>query len=172
MSHRALLQGKIGWDWNSGVRDRGELDFSEYFEDGNDSEEADASWHTESQTIASGESTTLDLTNLSRTVMGDVLVTEFLSIKAIFIVVESTVWSAELVVGGAASDEWSYPFSADGDKANIPPDSPWLISNRQWGWAVDSAHKNLKLEASGGAVTYSMVIVGTITSSGTGSSGT
>jgi len=172
MSHRSLLKVSLETDWDSGVKDANTLTFAEYFEDGNGANQADGSWHVEDQSLADGVSTTLDLSALTRTVLGDTLTTEFMTIRGILIVQTSATWAAELVVGGAASDEWSYPFSADGDKANIPPDSPWLVCNRQWGWAVDSAHKNLKLEASGGDVTYSIVIVGTITTSGTGSSGT
>ena len=51
----------------------------------------------------------------------------------------------------------------------MPPDSPLLLANRQDGWTVDDAQKNLRLAASGGDVTYSIAIVGTTTAAGSGS---
>ena len=66
-----------------------------------------------------------------------------------------------MLVGAAASDQWSEPFGADGDQIEVPPDSPVLLSNRQTGWTVDASNKNLKLSAVGGDVDYAIAIVGT-----------
>jgi hypothetical protein len=171
MSFRANLSAKLDWNWTDGAVDASLLSYAKTFDDGNDENEAEAIWHEEAETLLSGASTTLDLTALTRTVLGDTLTTTFLTIKGIFIVVTADS-EGQLVVGGAAADEWSYPWEADGDKSDVPPDSPWLVCNRQWGWAVDASHKNLKLAASGGDVTYSIVIWGTTSTSASGSSGT
>ena len=90
------------------------------------------------------------------------------SVKALLVINESTS-VGELVVGNAATDPWSEPFGADGDLIAAPPDSPILLANRQEGWEVDNANRNLKLAAAGGDVTYSIAIVGTITTSESGS---
>jgi hypothetical protein len=139
--------------------------------EGNGLNQAEAVWHAEQRALMSGASETWDLTALTRAVLGDVLTTTFLTIKAILIV-SSSDSAGELVVGGAASDEWSYPWAAAGDKSHVPPDSRLLLENSQWGWAVDASNKNLKLAASGGAVTYDIAIIGTLTTSASGSSGT
>ncbi len=170
MSHKAQVRAYIGWNWDEGAVDNGYLEYNQYHLDGNDQDEADASWHKEHVALLDGATETLDLSALTRTVLGKTLTTTFLTVKAILIVNESTS-GGELLVGGAESDEWSYPFGADGDKVSVPLDSPLLLANRQWGWAVNDTHKNLKLEASGGDVTYSIAIIGTITTSATGSSG-
>jgi hypothetical protein len=161
----------VGWKWNEGVLDDSRLAWINEFADGNDQDEADASWHKEGVALASGATETLDLAALVRTVLGDSLTTTFLTIKALLIVNTATAGLGELLVGGAAANEWFYPFGAAGDKVSVPLNSPMLLSNTQWGWAVNDTHKNLKLEASGGDVTFSIAILGTITSSGTGSSG-
>jgi hypothetical protein len=158
----------IGWVWVEGVTDRGAVDWAQYFDDGDDEIEANASWHADSITLADGNTTTLDLTALTRTVLGDTLTTSLMSVKGILIVNETEDLNANLIVGGAASNAFAYPFGYDTDTVIVPPDSPMLLCNRRWGWFVDGTHKNLKLEASGGDVTYSMVIIGT-TSLGTGS---
>lgn len=171
MSFTAGIQARIGWEWDDGAVDQSFLNYAKEHADGNDEDEAEAVWHEANQTLLDGATRTLDLTALTRTVLGDTHTVTFLTIKAILIVSRSTS-VGELVVGGAASNEWAYPFSADGDQANVPVDSPWLIANRKWGWAVDADNKNFKLAASGGAVYYDIAIIGTLTASASGSSGT
>ena len=73
---------------------------------------------------------------------------------------DSVVVGGQLVVGGAASNEWSEPFGADGDKVVCPLDSPVELVNRQCVWEVDATNKNLKIAAEGGDVTYSIAIIG------------
>ena len=168
MSFKGEVKASIGWNWNDGAVDNDRLDYAEQLLDGNGENQAEAVWHSESQTLPSGESTTLDLSALSRTVLGDVNTVTFLSVKALLVVNQSTS-GGELLLGGAAADEWSEPFGADGDQVTVPLDSPLLLSNRQAGWDVDDANKNLKLAAAGGEVTYSIAIVGTTTAAGSGS---
>lgn len=171
MGCRGQLLCSLGWSWDSGAIDEDSLSLAQLFEDGNDSGECDAIWHTEDQSLSDGASTTLDLSALTRTVLGSTITTAFLTIKAILIKVTSTT-GGELIVGGAAANEWMYPFGAAGDQVSVPIASATLLSNVQWGWAVNTTNKNLKIAASGGAVTYSIAILGTITTSASGSSGT
>ena len=44
-----------------------------------------------------------------------------------------------------------------------------LLCNPGAGWPVDADHRFLLLSASGGDVTYSAVVVGTLTATGSGS---
>ncbi len=168
MSFKADVKASVGWNWNEGAVDNDRLDYAQWLLEGNGADQAEAVWHAEDQTLLDGASTTLDLTSLTRTVLGDSLTVTFLTVKALLIVSQDSS-VGELVVGAAAADEWSEPFVADGDQLAVPPDSPCLLGNRQTGWTVDNANRNLKLAASGGDVTYSIAIVGTITASGSGS---
>lgn len=168
MSFKAEVQASIGWNWNDGAVDNDRLDYAQRLLEGNGDNQAEAVWHDESQALLNGASTTLDLSCLTRTVLGDTITVTFLTVKALLIVNHATS-GGELVLGGAAADEWSEPFVADGDQITVPPDSPLLLTNRQAGWQVDNANKNLKLAASGGDVDYSIAIVGTTTASGSGS---
>ena len=169
---RAELAARIGWTWKATTgmpKDVDEVAYAKALTDGCEQDEAEAKWSSEDATILSGESTTLDLTALTRTVFGDTLTTVLVSVKAL-LVVNSGTTGGEIVIGDADSNEWSEPFGADGDTIKVPLDSAVFLSNRHWGWPVDDSNKNLKLAASGGDVTYSIVIVGTETENGSGSS--
>jgi hypothetical protein len=168
MSFKAEVKASVGWNWDDGAVDNDRLDYAERLLDGNGDNQAEAVWHAENQTLLDATSTTFDLTSLTRTILGDTHTVTFLTVKALLIVNQSTS-GGELLVGGATSDEWSEPFGADGDQVTVPLDSPFLLANRQAGWNVDDANKNLKLAATGGDVSYSIAVVGTTTASGSGS---
>ncbi len=168
MSFKGEIKASAGWNWNEGAVDNDRLDYAEQLLDGNGDNQAEAAWHAESQTLLSGTSTTLDLSNLTRTVLGDAHAVTFLTVKALLIVNEST-GTGELIVGGAASNIWSAPFGSATDTVDVPPDSPLLLANRKDGWVVDASNQNLKLTASGDDVTYSIAVLGTITAAGSGS---
>jgi hypothetical protein len=168
MGFKAEIKASVGWNWSDGAVDNGRLDYAGRLSEGNGDNQAEAVWHAENQTLADAASTTLDLTALTRTILGDLHTVTFLTVKALLIVNQGTS-GGQLLVGGAAADEWSAPFGADGDQVVVPLDSPLLLANRQAGWSIDAANRNLKLTASGGEVTYSIAIVGTITAAGSGS---
>jgi hypothetical protein len=170
MTFRAEIIAAIGWDWNEGAVDNDRLDYARQLLLGNGDNQAEAVWHAENQTLLEGASVTLDLTALARTVLGDTNTLTLLTVKALLVVNEGAA-GGHLLVGGAASDEWSAPFGADGDQAAVPPDSPLLLANRKAGWPVDLANRKLKLAAVGGNVSYSIAIVGTTSAAASGSSG-
>ena len=163
MSFTAKIQALIDWKWEEGTEDSDTISFAKILADGNELNEAEAIWHKESVELLDAASETFDLTALIRTILGDdTHTTTFLLIKAILIVNESTT-GGQLLLGGAGSNEWSEPFGADGDIAKVPLNSPRLLANYGCGWEVDNSNRNLKLAASGGDVTYSIAIIGTIT---------
>jgi len=168
MSFKGEIKASAGWNWNEGAIDNDRLDYAEQLLDGNGDNQAEAAWHEASETLLQGTSTTLDLSNLTRTVLGDAHAVTLLTVKALLIVNEST-GAGELIVGDAASDVWSAPLGSATDQLIVPPDSPLLLANRNGGWAVDSSNRNLKLTASGDDVTYSIAVLGTITAAGSGS---
>ena len=168
MSFKVEMKASIGWNWDDGAVDNDRLEYVRQLLEGNDDNQAEAVWHVEDQVLLDGNSTTLDLTALTRTILGDTVTVTLLTVKGLLIVNQSTT-GGQLVVGDAATDEWSAPFGADGDQVTVPLDSPVLLSNRQSGWAVDNSNRNLKLTASGGDVTYSIAMVGTTTAPGSGS---
>jgi hypothetical protein len=160
MSFNAEVKAAIGWNWAGGATDNDRLDYAERLLEGNGNNQAEAVWHAEAQSLTSGNSTTLDLTALTRTILGDTHSLTLLKVKALLVVSRSTS-TGTLVVGAAASDEWSEPFGADGDQIGVPPDSPMLLCNRQAGWTVDASNKNLKVSAVGGDVDYAIAVLGT-----------
>jgi hypothetical protein len=162
MSFSAEMFARLAWNWNSGALDNDKLTYGKLFADGSGANQAEAIWHLESQEILDAATVTHDLTALTRTILGETLTSTLLLVKAILIVNESTS-GGQIIVGGAGTNEWSEAFGADGDQVVVPLDSPMLLSNRRCGWEVDDTHKNLKLAASGGDVTYSIAIIGTTT---------
>ena len=168
MSFKAEIKTSLGWNWVDGATDNDRLDYARQLLDGNADNQAEAVWHAEDQTLLDANSTTLDLTALTRTVLGDVNTVTLLTVKALLIVADAAN-VGELLVGDAAADQWSAPFGADGDQALVPPDGVLLLVNRAGGWDVDDSNKNLELAASGGDVTYSIAVVGTTTAASSGS---
>jgi hypothetical protein len=168
MSFKAEVKASIGWNWSDGAADSDRLDYLRQFLGGNGDGQAEAIWHLEDQTLLDATSTTFDLTALQRTVFGETIALAFLTVKALIVINRSTS-GGQLVVGGAAEDQWSEPFSAQGDQVVVPLDSPMLLANRQEGWPVDNSNRNLQLAASGGDVTYSIAILGTTTAADSGS---
>jgi hypothetical protein len=171
VTFKAQIKASLGWDWNEGLRDNGRLEYAKGFAEGSRDNQADAVWRLEQQVLAVGQSYTYDLTALARTILGTSHAMTFTTIKALLVVNESAD-GGELLLGGAAATPWSDPFGADGDRVVVPADSAVLLSNRQSGWPVDSAGKNLQIAASAGDVTYSICIIGTLSatesSSGSG----
>ena len=168
MSFKGEVRAALGWNWTDGAADDGRLDYAEPLLEGNGDNQAEAAWREDDATLTDGASTALDLTALTRTVLGDVNTVTFLTVKAVLIVNQSA-GGGELVVGDAATDPWFEPFGSAGDEISVPPDSPLLLVNRGEGWPVDDSNKNLKLAAAGDEVTYSIAIVGTTTAAGSGS---
>ena len=162
MSFKAELRTSLGWNWDDGAADNRRLDCVAQLLEGNGSGQAEAAWISEDQTILDAASLTLDLDALTRTVLGDQLTVSFETIKALLIKNADTS-TGNLVVGAAATNEWSATFGAVGDTLIIPPDGLLLTSNRDAGWTVDATHKILKLAASGGDLSYSIAVVGTTT---------
>jgi hypothetical protein len=163
MSFKAELKASLGWNWDDGAADNRRLDYVAQLLDGNGSGQAEAAWIAEDQSLVDAASITLDLDALTRTILGDQLSVSLLTIKALLITNPDTS-AGNLVVGNAATNEWSAPLGSAGDTLIVPPDGLLLLTNRGSGWTVDATHKNLKLAASGGNLTYSIAVVGTTTS--------
>jgi hypothetical protein len=152
-----------------GARDNDKIEYKEDFADGPDASEAEAVWYDENRVLTSGASETLDLTAMLRALFADVLTITFYAIKTILIVNKSTS-AGTLTVGGAAADEWYACFGSAGDQVKVLPDGTLLLQTRATGWTVDDTHKDLKLAASGGDVTFDIAIVGTLYAPGSGGS--
>ena len=170
MTFKAEIRALIGWNWSQGALDSGRLDYARALTEGFGDGEAEAVWHAEDEPLSSGHSITLDLTALQRDVLGSLMTTTLLSVKGL-LVINAGSSVGNLVVGGAGGAEWSAPLGADGDTIVLPPDGALMLSNLRGEWRVDDANKLLKLAASGGDVAYSLVLLGTLTATGSGSSG-
>jgi hypothetical protein len=136
--------------------------FKKTITEGSGSGQGDGSWNIEDAVLLSAATVEYDLTALTRSVFGGSLTTSFQKIVALVIEVDSTSTGA-LVVGGAAANTWVGPFIDTTDKIALEADSQYAQTQYLDGWPVSGSNKALKLEASGGNVTYSIYLVGLLT---------
>lgn len=169
MGIKAEIRASLGWKWDDGALLNDRLEYAAQLLDGTGTNQAEAAWLAEGQTLLDAGATTHDLTYLTRTLLGDTHVTTLLTVRAVLLLNHSTS-AGTLIVGGAASNAWSAPFADSSDKLEVPPDGVALLTTRAAGWTVDASHCNLKLAASGGDVDYSIAVIGNLTASGSGSS--
>lgn len=170
MTFRAEVRASIRWNWSQGALDSGRIEYLKSLAEGFGEGQAEAAWRVEDMALSDGISRTLDLTALERSVLGSLVTTTLLSVRGLLITNAGSS-SGKLVVGGAGGAEWSAPFGADGDTVVLPPNGALMLSNLGDDWQVDDANKLLKLAATGGDVTCSIVLLGTLNAAGSGSSG-
>ena len=185
VSFNSRLTAKFGYRWDDGAVDEGELAYTKQVVPIDADLQEEAVWHIEDRDLASGAQDLWDLGNLKRQVLGDTHTTAFFRIKGILIVNRTD--DGTLIVGNAPYDCWWEPFGAVNHTVEAPPDSPVMLVNRKDGWPVtgspdsssssggaSDAQRLLRIAAVDGDVTYSIVIIGTLSvpsdSSGSSSS--
>lgn len=158
MSFQAEMRAALGWRWSEGATFDARLDFARQVLD-RDGLGSAAAWSAEGELLPDGHARTYDLTYLVRAVLGDALVTPLAGVYALLIVNHSAD-GGSLWVGGAASDPWIGPFGAGGGPLCVAPEGAALLASRAAPWPVDQARRNLRLEALGGDVQYSVALIG------------
>jgi hypothetical protein len=140
---------------------------------GTDAEETDRLWISKDRTITAGGYETIDVYDFGSIDIGAGAGKDPLGqslalaeIRGLFIeVADDASYPGSLVVGGEGSGaEWNSLFNGtDGREIIIKPNSLFLaLTKNDPGWAVaDSTNHLLKMSASGGAVKYSIAIIGT-----------
>lgn len=171
---QSTIAARLGWTWRDHVGeavvvDSNRLSFVKNLADGPATDQADAIWHAEGQTLAAGQSTILPLQALEQTLFGDTITIAMVQIKAIQIVNRSTD-AGYLLVGGATANAWYAPFGSPADTIKVMPDSPLLLINARDGWSVGYGYNALKIAAVGDAVTYDVAVLGVLADSGGSSS--
>lgn len=178
----SIVSASIQFDWKdlSGdsklrFRDKGATILTKTLAAGSMDLQADQVWHTKAGTysrLAAGASVTLDLTALTLDVLGySATLDPFIEIRAILVINRTTAQNSYLLVGAAASNEFSAPFGAAGDTARVPAGSPLMLANLYDGWAVSGSSKNLKIaNPSAVDVDYEIAILGTTAASTSSSS--
>lgn len=156
------LLAQLGWRWtDEAVSDESLLRYTRRVGSGAAPVEAEAVWYEQNVTLADGVPRTLDLTALQRWLFDDVLQIALVSVRALMVVNHSAA-AACLTVGGAAGDEWSGPFADAGQRLVVPGQGVLLLAAPAGGWPVDAANRHLRLAASGGTVSYSIALLGTL----------
>ena len=144
------------------VLDNSQLNYHKTLANGTASDQADKIWHDQ-RTLAAGAHEDLVLSALPRALFDNALTIALAKVKAIMLVNTAIGAGQELVVGGAAADEWIGPFAASGNKLAVPADSCMVLVNKKSGWAVaaGSADQLRIANAGSGSITYDIVILGT-----------
>jgi len=170
---RSSVWAQLGWTWRDHVQsapvtDSNRLQFRKDLGDGHGSDQAEAVWHAEGQALADGVSTTLDLAALEHELFGDTLTICLTGVRAILLVSRPES-EGVLLVGGAAADPWYAPLAGAGDRARVMPGGTLLLAHPAEGWEVSPGATELKLEASGGPVSYDVAVLGTTGTDGSSS---
>lgn len=163
----SLIGAQLGWTWRDHVGTAPIVDsnhhlFSKRLTDGSAAGQANAVWHVEARSLATGESLTLELDLLEQTLFGDLITIPMAKIKAILIVNQNTTSPGYLLVGGALSDPWYAPFGAASHTVKVMPGSPLLLAHAGVGWDVEQNSHALRIAAVDGAVVFDMAILGTL----------
>ena len=117
---------------------------------------------SDARSIAASQSQDLDLAGVLTDPLGGTLT--FAKVKAIYIKAAATNTNS-VVVGGAASNAFVGPWSADATTA-LPPGGVLLLVHGGAGWPVTASTGDLLKIAnssSGSAVAYDIIIIGTST---------
>ncbi len=146
----------------STISDTSKLTYKHSFADGTATDQADILWYDE-RTVATAANDDLDLTALTRTVFGSVLMVNFAKVKSLLIVNTATAAGEDLTFGAAATNAWTGPFGAGTHTLEVPAASSVLLVNRKTGWSVANASSDiLRIANSGTAnITYRIALVGT-----------
>ena len=172
---RSKVEVQLGWTWRDRigpfvVTDDNRLLSVKELSDGAAAGQADVVWHAAGQTLAAGQSTTLELAALVQSVFNDTILIALARVKAILIVNKNAAGIAFLLVGAAGADEFCAPFGMLGDTVKVMPASPLLLANLGEGWSVEPGHELLMFQAIGGEVVFDIAILGTASEGGSDSS--
>jgi len=172
---RSTITAQLGWTWRDSagqvvIVDSNRLQFKKDLADGTGSNQADAVWHVEDQSLATGVSTTLELDALEKSLFDDTIYVSFLKIKAIVIVNKNTSGEGHLLVGGAATDPWQAPFGDAAHAVKVMSGGALLVAHPRDGWDVEPGSRDLKITAVGQRATFDVAVLGTITDAGSSSS--
>lgn len=161
------IRGSLTWLFQESldlttVSDASKLEYDVNLADGTGDSQADKLWHDE-RTLAASANDDLDLTSLATTLFGSAVTIALAKVKALLLVNTATTAGLDLLVGAAASQEWSGPFGSAGDQVRVPADSCLLLVNKKSGWAVaDGSADTLRIHnPSGAPITFKIAIVGT-----------
>lgn len=141
------------------VIDAASLDLADTFADGTGLDQADIIWHDERTLSATSE--TLDLTALTRTILGSTNTVNFARIKCLAIKNTATTAGFKLTVGAAAATAWTSWTSVTGSTFYVDPNGiAFLWAPSATSWVTSGTVKSLKIDSGANAVTYRIIIIG------------
>lgn len=170
---KLLATVKNVWD-SAGINkeaaaEQGEsLGFATAFANGTGANQADTIWSSGNRALSSGANESLDLYDLGTIDLGagagkDALGQSVANVEIVgLLIVHKSGTGTLLVGGGGATTAWNSMFNGDDDAQLVvkpggrvlvlcPPDPAYAVA--------DTTNHTLKMEASGGAVTYSITVL-------------
>ncbi|GEM_PF-5253523 len=145
------------------IKDSGQLENALALAQGTGEQQADLLWHAQ-RTLAAGADDLLDLTALSRSVLGATGSVQFAKVK--LLLVRNLAGSSGQVLQagpGGVANGWTEPFAAEANAlVQIGPGGHWMQAAPLDGWNVTSSSKILKVHNPGTTqLDYQIVLVGT-----------
>lgn len=143
----------------STVTDAIALNLDDQFSDGTGLDQADIMWHDERTLAATSE--TLDVTALTRTILGSTNTVNFARIKGLVIRNTTTTAGSKLTVGAAASNAWTGWTSVAASTLYVDPNGIlFLWAPSATSWVTSGSSKNIKIDAGANTIVYRIVIIG------------
>lgn len=131
--------------------------FTQQYTNGTGVNQVQIQWH-DRRTLLFGEVETLDLQALSGTPFGTAT---FTKVKELIIINLATITAYTLLIGGAATNEFTDIVSAAGDKIKVRMSGGLRMWSPGAGFTVDGTHKNLKITNDAvGDITYDIILIG------------
>ncbi len=145
------------------LKDAGRLETAIALAPGTGENQADLIWHAQ-DTLAAGADQLLDLTALSRSVLGASGTVQFAKVKVVLLRNLADTAGQVLQAGpSGTADGWTGPFGGVGAAmVELGPQGCWFQAAPLDGWNVSATSKVLKLHNPNSAeLTYQIVLAGT-----------
>lgn len=158
MSFTAEALARISWNWDEDGTDLDSLTASLLLGDGSVGTPADAVIKFDAVVLGDASATNYNLMVLVKAVFGGTTTISLQKVMAVCVTVTAAS-TGSARVGGAAANAFEAFYQAAGDEIVVPPGGMFVIANNA-GWTVDATHKMFDVKAVGGAIVYSLAIVG------------
>ena len=166
----AQIQLSAQWSWlspqgdGSIPKDVGTLSYPLIFTAGTSDNQSSKMWHQTLSSIASAGTVDLDLTNLTNTIFGATVTTNFSKVRLLVIQNLASTPGEDLQLVVSPSNGWygtNQPFAASTDTLKILAGGTLILPAPYNGFTVDGTHKVLRIKNNGAAGnTPNVLIIG------------
>ena len=164
IQNNANIQSIISWMQNdskkiSTIYDSGSIGINTPLTNGTGVQQINSAWHN-TFTLPSGGSITLDMTNLSQTILGETVSKTFVNIKAIIVKNSSIIDGYYCRVVATGSNPLVDIFGGNSGVGVAHPYGSCIFAYPKTGWNITGSNKNLSIQDAGMGCSVEIAIVG------------